>query len=313
MTLSDIQHDNTVSLYIKEMAQEPLLSRDEELDLAKAIEAGREAKEILRNNGHHHGDERTRLQETVERGEESRRHLIRANTRLVVSVAKRYTDYGVPFLDLIQEGNLGLMKAVEKYDYTKGHKFSTYANWWIRQRVSRAVADQGRTIRIPIHRGREIQRVYKARRRAMQRIGRTPTLEEIADEMVDDLSAEDVEKLLSISQQFNADSLDRPGGDDEDGEALGWFIADEGPAPDDVTQDGLLAARLEEQLETLSPREAKILRLHYGLGPNNEPHTLQEIGEIYGVTRERIRQIEVEALRRLRHPSRSRDLREFLD
>jgi RNA polymerase primary sigma factor len=311
MTLDDIPADDAVSLYLKEMAREPLLERDEEIALAKTIEAGREAEDALRSNGHHAPEERARLRDVVESGEEARAHLIRANTRLVVSIAKQYAGRGVPFLDLIQEGNLGLMKAVEKYDYTRGCKFSTYATWWIRQKVSRSLSNQRRTIRIPVHSEAKIRQVHQARRDLEQALGRRPTSEEVAGEM-DDVTTEDVEDLMTVALRCATDSLDRPMSDGEDAETLGWFIEDDGPAPEDVAREQLLSERLEDLLDTLTPREAKVLRLRFGL-EGHEPQTLKEIGQKFGVTRERIRQIEAHALRRLRHPMRSRELREFVE
>jgi RNA polymerase primary sigma factor len=307
-TIEEIAHDDAVGLYLKQMAREPLLEREEEIKLAEAIVAGREARHALGDNGHHAPDERAKLQGLVERGEEARRHLIRANTRLVVSIAKKYVGRGVDFLDLIQEGNLGLMRAVKKYDHTTGNKFSTYATWWIRQHVTRAIADQARTIRIPVHTHDRIGRMFKTIRRLRQELGRKPTPKDVAAETGADV--EDVRWLLDVAQRPL--SLEQPVGNEEENEELGYFIENtETPSPTSLAERHLLKEAIGRLLETLTPREAKILRLRYGLD-GHEPQTLEEIGQKFGVTRERIRQIEAHALRRLRHPSRSRALREFV-
>jgi RNA polymerase primary sigma factor len=305
--LAPISSDDTIGLYLKEMSRVPLLSLDEELDLAKRIECGRMSKkELDRTNGRTPTTRRTDLQAKIDDGIVAREHLIKANTRLVVSIAKRYIGRGVPFLDLIQEGNLGLMKAVEKFDYTRGYRFSTYATWWIRQTITRAIADQGRTIRVPVHMSDRIRRLYKTARQLEQENGRKPTPEEIADRM--DLEPRKVQWMLKVS--WRPMSLERPVGEEEDSE-LGSFIEDlTTPTPTQSAYQNLLREKVEEVLGTLTAREARILRLRFGL-QNGRSYTLEEVGQKFGLTRERIRQIEGKALRRLRHPRRSRQLKDF--
>ena len=304
--LSDIAADDTISLYFREMSQTPLLTREEEVELAKQMERGREAQDWLSRNGHE-PQERTRLNRLIEQGKESRRHLIQANTRLVISIAKNYRGHGVPFLDLIQEGNLGLIRAVEKFDYRRGTRLSTYATWWIRQSISRALAEQGRTIRIPIHMSDRIRKLYQTAQRMEQEEGRKPTPEEIAEEM--GLEPGRVERMMRASRR--AVSLERPVGEEGDAELEDFIENEEVPAPSDVASQHLLAEKMEEVLATLTPRQARILRLRFGL-QDGYNYTLQEVAEKFGLTRERIRQLESEALRRLRHPSRSRKLRGHL-
>jgi len=305
--LSRISTSDTVGLYLKEMSQVPLLATEEEVRLAKAIEAGRKAREILNNNGAGKKECR-RLEKEIEDGIAAREHLIKANTRLVVSIAKKYMGRGVPFLDLIQEGNLGLMKAVKKFDYTRGYRFSTYATWWIRQTITRSIADQGRTIRVPVHMSDRIRRLYKTARKLEQEYGRQPTPEEIAEEM--DLEPHKVRWMLRVS--WRPMSLERPIGDEGDSDELGSFIEDRTtPMPTENASQRLLAEKIQEMLTTLSPREARILRLRFGL-VDGCSHTLEEVGQRFGLTRERIRQIEGKALRRLRHPRRSRELQDYL-
>ncbi len=295
--------EDSVGLYLREMARVPLLSMDEEVTLAGQYAAGIAAEVKIALGT---GVDCEALERLVARGRDARDHLIRANTRLVVSIAKRYLNRGVPFLDLIQEGNLGLMKAVEKFDPALGYRFSTYATWWIRQTISRAIADQGRTIRVPVHMTDRIRQLYKVMRRLEQEHGARPTPEEIAREM--GMSARKVQWMLKVS--YKPLSLEQPVGDEEDSE-LSMFIEDEStPTPAQAAQDNLLREKLEEVLSTLSPREARILRMRFGLA-NGESYTLEEVGEKFGLTRERIRQIEGKALRRLRHPLRSRLLRDF--
>jgi RNA polymerase primary sigma factor len=302
----DVIADDTTSLYLKEMARVPLLTPPEELELAKRLEAGRKAR-IKVNDGNHSGDDLDKLEEQARRGEIAREHLIRANTRLVVSVAKKYVGQGVPFLDLIQEGNLGLMRAVDKFDYRRGYKLSTYATWWIRQAITRALADQGRTIRLPVHMGDRLRKIYRTARELEQEWGRPPTPEEIADAM--DLDSRKVRWMLRVSP--HPLSLEKPVGEEED-EELGSFVEDEGTLePAEATHQRLLREGIEEVLSSLTPREARILRLRYGL-QNGRSYTLEEVGRKFGLTRERIRQIESKALRRLRHPSRSRQLKDYL-
>lgn len=304
--LGEIAADDAVGLYLREMARVPLLSLEEEAHLAHIIEVGREAERVLANDGTDPA-ERARLEALVEEARAAREHLIKANTRLVVSIAKKYIGRGVPFLDLIQEGNLGLMKAVEKFDYRRGYRFSTYATWWIRQTISRAVADQSRTIRVPVHMSDRIRRLYKTAQQLEQEYGRPPTPEEIAAEL--DMEPRKVQWMLRVS--WRPLSLEHPVGEEEDNE-LGAFIEDEStPTPPQSAYQKMLAEKIEEVLSTLSPREARILRLRFGLG-GGRSHTLEEVGQKFGLTRERIRQIEGKALRRLRHPRRSRQLRQYL-
>lgn len=304
--LSGISSDDTVGLYLKEMARVPLLTTEEEVRLAKLLVKGQQAERELAKNSHD-PEERARLEKIVEEGKAAREHIIKANTRLVVSIAKKYMGRGVPFLDLIQEGNLGLMKAVEKFDYRRGYRFSTYATWWIRQTITRAIADQGRTIRVPVHMSDRIRRLYKTARQLEQEHGRKPTPEEIAEEM--DLEPRKVQWMLKVS--WRPLSLERPVGEEEDSE-LGSFIEDDStPTPTQSAYQHLLREKMEEVLSTLTPREARILRLRFGL-QNGRSYTLEEVGQKFGLTRERIRQIEGKALRRLRHPRRSRQLRDYL-
>ncbi len=307
--LSTISSDDTVGLYLKEMARVPLLKIDEEVDLATRIERGKKAgARLVKLNGNCSKAKRQRLNFTIEDGLEARDHLIKANTRLVVSIAKKYMCRGVPFLDLIQEGNLGLMKAVEKFDYHRGYRFSTYATWWIRQTITRAIADQGRTIRVPVHMSDRIRRLYKVARELEQDLGRQATPEEIAEVM--ELDARKVQWMMRVS--WRPLSLESPVGEDEDSE-LGSFVEDNHtPTPTQSTYQNLLCDKIEEVLASLSPREARILRLRFGL-QNGRPYTLEEVGQKFGLTRERIRQIEGKALRRLRHPRRSRQLRDYLN
>jgi RNA polymerase primary sigma factor len=306
--LSAISSDDTVGLYLKEMARVPLLSTEQEVDLAKRIERGNHAgAELRRRNGNTAGKRKAELKARVTDAKAARDHLIKANTRLVVSIAKKYMARGVPFLDLIQEGNLGLMKAVEKFEYQRGFRFSTYATWWIRQTITRSIADQGRTIRVPVHMSDRIRRLYKAARTLEQSLGRKPTPEEIAEDL--DMDPRKVQWMMRVS--WRPLSLETPVGEDEDSE-LGSFVEDETtPTPTQSAYANLLRDKIEEVLTTLSPREARILRLRFGLH-NGRSYTLEEVGQKFGLTRERIRQIEGKALRRLRHPRRSRQLRDYL-
>ncbi len=305
--LSDIASDDTISLYLKEMARVPLLTAEEEVSLAKRYERGRKAQDRMNRNGDLSEDEKDLLYDTVIDGEDARDHLIKANTRLVVSIAKRYLGQGVPFLDLIQEGNLGLIKAVQKFDYKRGHRFSTYATWWIRQAITRALADQGRVIRLPVHLSDRIRKVYQVAQQLEQDWGRQPTPEEIAEEL--SLPPQKVQWMLKVSQRPL--SLEKPVGEEEDSE-LGSFIPDdEAPTPSESAYQDLLEEKLDDILTSLTPREARILRLRFGLY-DGRSYTLEEVGRKFGLTRERIRQIEHEALDRLRHPSRSRQLRDYL-
>jgi len=282
LTIPDgISIDDPVRMYLKEIGRVPLLTGDEEIKLAQRMEQG---------------------------DEEAKRRLAEANLRLVVSIAKRYVGRGMLFLDLIQEGNLGLIKAVEKFDYNKGYKFSTYATWWIRQAITRAIADQARTIRIPVHMVETINKLIRVSRQLLQELGREPLPEEIAKEM--DISVERVREIMKIAQE--PVSLETPIGEEEDSH-LGDFIEDQdAQAPAEAASFMLLKEQLEEVLDTLTPREEKVLRLRFGLD-DGRARTLEEVGQHFGVTRERIRQIEAKALRKLRHPSRSKKLKDFLE
>ncbi|MGD2177015.1 MAG: sigma-70 family RNA polymerase sigma factor [Anaerolineae bacterium] len=304
--LSDISVHNAISLYFKEMGREPLLQREEEIMLGKRMRRGEEAKMALEKNGHGL-EEREQLEQLVAAGKEARAHLIRANTRLVVSIAKRYRGQGLSFLDLIQAGNVGLIKAADKFDHTRGTKFGTYATWWIRQSIARTLKQQGRNIRIPVHTTDRIRKLYKVAGRLEQDLGRRATPEEIADEV--DLEPERVRWLLGVSQRPL--SLERPV--DQEGESeFGDFLEDENaPSPAQRTEMNLLHDDLQDALSTLTPREMRVLRMRFGLG-GADTYTLREVGEKLGVTRERIRQIEGKALKKLRHPRYRRKLRPYL-
>ena len=279
---SNTKINDSVRMYLKEIGRVPLLSADEEVALALRIQEG---------------------------DTEAKQELAEANLRLVVSIAKRYVGRGMQFLDLIQEGNIGLMKAVEKFDHTKGFKFSTYATWWIRQAITRAIADQARTIRIPVHMVETINKLVRVQRQLLQDLGREPTPEEIGAEM--DLPTEKVREILKIAQE--PVSLETPIGEEDDSH-LGDFIEDDNAtSPADHTAYALLKEQLDEVLEQLTDREENVLRLRFGLDKNGEIRTLEQVGQVFGVTRERIRQIEAKALRKLRHPSRSKQLKDFLD
>ena len=306
--LERIGSDDTIGLYLKEMSRVPLLGVEEEIDLAQRIERGRQSKkELARLNGKNSTTQRQQLDTLISDGTLAREHLIKANTRLVVSIAKRYIGRGVPFLDLIQEGNLGLMKAVEKYDYHRGFRFSTYATWWIRQTITRSIADQGRTIRVPVHMIDRIRQLYKLTHEMEQKLGRAPKVDELAQEI--GLSLRKVQWMMRVS--WLPLSLESPVGDEDDSE-LGMFVEDDiTPTPIQVAYRDLLRDKIEDVLSTLSPREARILRLRFGLD-NGHAYTLEEVGQKFGLTRERIRQIEGKALRRLRHPRRARQLKDYL-
>jgi RNA polymerase primary sigma factor len=302
-----------VRMYLKEIGRVPLLSGPEEVALAKRIEAGVAARERLAEiaglNGHELAGERARLDAIEADGADAQRHLIQANLRLVVSIAKRYVGRGMVLLDLIQEGNLGLMRAVEKFDHTKGFKFSTYATWWIRQAITRAIADQARTIRIPVHMVETINKVLRVQRQLMQELEREPTVEELAERV--DLSPARVREIYRISQ--DPLSLDSPVGEEEDSN-LSDFIEDlqaEGPA--DAAARHLLSDAVREVLSELSDREKKVVVMRFGLDGSGHARTLEEVGRAFGVTRERIRQIESKTLAKLRHPQRSQKLRDYLD
>lgn len=314
-TIGDIgavSADDPVGLYFRQMAQEPLLTAREEINLARHIELGRKANERLsrpstQRNGDDHDEWIVMLRRLEYNGQRAREHLGRANTRLVVSIAKRYMGQGLPFPDLIQEGNVGLMRAVDKYDYHRGNRFSTYATWWIRQAITRALAQKTRTIRIPLHMTERIRQMYRVAQNLEQGLGRRATPEEIADEM--ELAADVVRNMMDASQ--HAIALERPVGEDGDSE-FGDFIEDnESPSPVDSATQHLLEETIEEILTELTPRQSHILRLRFGLG-GGEPHTLEEIANKFGLSRERIRQLEKEALRRLRHPRLALTLRDYL-
>ncbi|HFD40025.1 MAG TPA: RNA polymerase sigma factor [Anaerolineae bacterium] len=330
-----------VRMYLHEIGRVPLLTADEEVQLAKAIAQGNEAEDRLTRNGSLSEEERAALQQQIAEGEQARRHLAEANLRLVVSVAKRYTGRGMSFLDLIQEGNLGLLRAVDKFDHTLGYKFSTYATWWIRQAITRAIADQSRTIRIPVHMVETISHLIRAQRRLQQELGRDPTPEDIAlapemgsavgldeadreailtalgrDERLDPLlarklrrAASRVDQIMRIAQEPM--SLETPIGSEEDS-YLGDFIKDDTLLePDAAASKRLLREQMQSILDSLNHRERQVLEMRFGL-KDGQGHTLEEVGQAFGVTRERIRQIEAKALRKLRHPLRSRKLRDYL-
>ena len=312
--------EDPVRMYLKEIGKVPLLSAEEEIELAKKMEAGAVAEEkisLLKTRMQESEDDAEKeeikaeikeLQKEVDWGDDAKKRLAEANLRLVVSIAKRYVGRGMLFLDLVQEGNLGLIKAVEKFDYRKGYKFSTYATWWIRQAITRAIADQARTIRIPVHMVETINKLIRVSRQLLQELGREPSPEEIAAEM--NMPVDRVREILKISQE--PVSLETPIGEEEDSH-LGDFIKDDNvPVPADAAAFTLLKEQLEEVLGTLTEREQKVLTLRFGL-EDGRARTLEEVGKEFNVTRERIRQIEAKALRKLRHPSRSRKLKDYLE
>jgi RNA polymerase primary sigma factor len=304
--LANIDTDDTIGLYLKEVGRVPLLTAEEEVELAQRIERGRLAREELAK-GNVSPRRRQELQALIEDGWAAREHLITANSRLVISVAKKYMGRGVPFLDLIQEGNIGLIRAAKKFDYRRGHKFSTYATWWIRQAVTRAIADQGRTIRVPVHMGDQINKLLRVQHQLTQRLGRDPSVEELAGAL--DVTPQKVENMIQVARRPL--SLETPTDDEEDS-VLGDFIQDEEvPAPDETATYNLLREHLDAVLNGLPPREVRILQLRYGL-LDGQAYTLEEVGRKMGVTRERVRQIEAQALSRLRHPAIRRKLREYL-
>jgi len=306
--LGAISSDDTVGLYLKEMSRVSLLSMNEERVLAKRIEAAKLARIEIRDQSKEISQERiNQLKLLIKDGEAAWEHLIKANTRLVVSVAKKYIGRGVPLLDLIQEGNLGLMKAVDKFDYTRGFRFSTYATWWIRQSITRSIADQGRTIRIPVHMIDRIRELYKVSHALEQELGRKPFAKEIAEEMNENVSK--VQWMMRVS--WLPLSLETPVGDEEDSE-LGMFVEDEDtPTPTEVTYQSMMRDKINEVVNTLPPREARILRMRFGLN-DGRSYTLEEVGKKFDLTRERIRQIEGKALRQLRHPHKARQLKDYL-
>ncbi len=300
--------NDPVRMYLKEIGKVPLLTAEQEVSLAKRIEAGEEASARLASEEKLSASETARLQAVEADGLVAKKKLVEANLRLVVSIAKRYVGRGMLFLDLIQEGNLGLIRAVEKFDHGKGYKFSTYATWWIRQAITRAIADQARTIRIPVHMVETINKLVRVQRQLLQDLGREPLPEEIADEM--ELSPEKVREILKVSQE--PVSLETPIGEEEDSH-LGDFIEDSGAVvPVDAAAFKLLQEQLEEVLDDLNTREKRVIQLRFGL-LDGQPRTLEEVGRVFGVTRERIRQIESKTLSKLRHPSRSGRLRDYIE
>ncbi len=308
MDLSVLSPDDTVGLYLMESCHHPILTAQQETELASLMEAGREAARRLEEEGHLLTDgERADLEAQVRRGQEARKRLIECNYRLVISIAKKYEGRGLPLLDLIQEGNIGLMRAVDKFNHHLGYKFSTYATWWIRQAITRAIADQSRTIRVPVHMTERIAELGRVSRQLSQKLGREPTVEEIAEAM--GLPPRKVQRMMKVAQQPL--SLEMPVGEDEDS-SLGDFVEDDQTlAPGESAAQRMLREELNRLLASLEPREVQILQLRYGL-KDGRSLTLEQVGKKYGLTRERIRQIEVQALRKLRHPSRSRRLRDYL-
>ncbi len=304
--LANIDTNDTIGLYLKEVSRVPLLNAEEEVTLAQRIELGRLSREELAK-GNVVSRRRMELRSLIEDGWTAREHLITANSRLVISVAKKYMGRGVPFLDLIQEGNIGLIRATKKFDYRRGHKFSTYATWWIRQAVTRAIADQGRTIRVPVHMGDQINKLLRVQHQLTQRLGREPTVDELAGAL--DVPPKKVENMIQVARRPL--SLETPTDDEEDS-VLGDFIEDDqAPPPDESATYNLLREHIEEVLNSLPPREVRILQLRYGL-LDGQAYTLEEVGRKMGVTRERVRQIEAQALSRLRHPTIRRKLRDYL-
>ena len=307
-SLSNIPVEDAIGLYLAKMSQVPLLTPDEEVSLAKRLEKGNKAREELSDNGHS-PSERDELKWLIQDGERAREHLIAANTRLVVSIAKKYRGLGLPFQDLIQAGNVGLIKAADRFDYKRGYKFGTYATWWIRQAITRALSQQGRIIRLPVHLGDRLRKLYKVAQRIEQDLGRRPTPKEIADE-IEGLDTEEARWMLRVSKRPM--SIHEPVGDEEDSSEFGDFIEDdEALSPPESAELQLLSEDLERMLATLLPREARVLRMRFGLDGDRK-HTLKEVGEKLGVTRERARQIERRALSKLRHPRYRRKLVGYL-
>jgi len=305
--LSKVGADDAVSLYMREVGGIPLLSAQQEVDLAVLMEQARAARKRLKSGKPLSNEQRGLLRSRVRRGDKARRHLIKANSRLVISIAKKYVNRGVTFLDLVQEGNLGLIRAVAKFDHRRGYRFSTYATWWIRQAISRAIADQGRIIRVPVHMCERISKVSRVSQRLAQQLGREPDTEEIAAEL--NITPQRVERIRRFSMRTL--SLDKPTGEEQDGQ-LADFIEDRAsPPPSATASSRLLQEQMEEVFASLSVREGRVLRLRFGL-TDGHPYTLEEVGNKFGLTRERIRQIEAEALDKLRHPRRSQRLRDYL-
>ncbi len=305
--ISALDVDDTIGLYLKEVGRVPLLTKDEEVWLAKRMEKAVQAEEELNSDKKISYERKSILNQDIEDGVEAREHLVTANSRLVISVAKKYIGRGVPFLDLIQEGNIGLLRAAKKFDYHRGHKFSTYATWWIRQAVTRAIADQGRTIRVPVHMGDQINKLLRVSHSLTQKLGRDPTVEELADLL--DVTPKKVEDMVQIARRPL--SLEAPTDDQEDS-SVGDFVEDEdSPAPVEATTQNMLRLQIRDALTGLPPREVRILQLRYGL-LDGESYTLEEVGRKMGVTRERVRQIEAQALGRLRTPDQKELLEGFL-
>ena len=302
-----VEVDDTIGLYLKEIGKVALLTAEEEISLAKRVEAGKKAQAKLNTGRYANEDKRYELELQLDDGIRAREHLIRANSRLVISVAKKYIGRGVPFLDLIQEGNIGLIRASNKFEYKRGHKFSTYATWWIRQAVTRAIADQSRTIRVPVHMGDQINKMLRISHQLTQRLGRSPTPEELGAEL--EIPVCKIEQMLDVARRPL--SLEMPT-DDEGDSTLGDFVEDkDSPSPPDRVSAVMLKDQLIEILVNLPPREVKILQMRYGL-LDGQTYTLEQVGKKLGVTRERVRQIEAQALSRLRHPAHARRLRDFL-
>jgi RNA polymerase primary sigma factor len=304
--LKHIDTDDTIGLYLKEVSRVPLLTAEEEVELAQRIERGRMAREELASS-RVAKKRRHELLFLIEDGWAAREHLITANSRLVISVAKKYMGRGVPFLDLIQEGNIGLIRATKKFDYRRGHKFSTYATWWIRQAVTRSIADQGRTIRVPVHMGDQINKLLRTQHQLIQKLGRNPNVEELAEAL--DVPPKKVENMMKVSRRPL--SLETPTDNEEDS-VLGDFIEDdEIPSPEVTATHNLLKEHLVSVMDNLPPREVRILQLRYGI-LDGQAYTLEQVGRKMGVTRERVRQIEAQALSRLRHPNIKMKLRDYL-
>ncbi len=302
-----IEVDDTIGLYLKEIGKVALLTAEEEVSLAKRVEAGKKSQTTLNAGRYANEDKRFELELRLDDGIRAREHLIRANSRLVISGAKKYIGRGVPFLDLIQEGNIGLIRASNKFEYRRGHKFSTYATWWIRQAVTRAIADQSRTIRVPVHMGDQINKMLRISHQLTQRLGRSPSPEELGAEL--EIPVRKIEQMLDVARRPL--SLEMPT-DDEGDSTLGDFVEDkDSPSPPDRVSAVMLKDQLIEILVDLPPREVKILQMRYGL-LDGQTYTLEQVGKKLGVTRERVRQIEAQALSRLRHPAHARRLRDFL-
>ncbi len=304
---SETAADDSVKIYLKQIGQVALLTSDEETKLAVQMGDAAQAKQKL-DEGNLTEEEKLGYQKVYALGMRARQRLIEANLRLVVSIAKKYVNKGMQFLDLIQEGNMGLMKAVEKFDYTKGFKFSTYATWWIKQSITRAIADQARTIRIPVHMVETINKAGRISRQLLQELGREPTPEEIAEKM--GVPVEKINEIQKISQ--DPVSLEKPIGEEEDSKMIDFIEDNDTPSPSALSEATMLSDKLNEVLATLTPRENEVIRRRYGLD-DGKPKTLEEVGREFNVTRERIRQIEAKALRKLRHPGRAKKLKDFLD